>query len=250
MAYTLIASRGTLLAIVVLGFLCSLAIGAEFELISAMEPASGHSKRQRLEFEELTALSAVFSLLFALVAALSRKSALRERRARRLAETVALLDPLTGLGNRRLFNERLETALADYRGKGVPCALLLIDLDRFKQTNDTYGHAAGDRLLVEIGHLLRSIAPSAEDAARLGGDEFALILAGEEASEAKAQATAAEIRRSIGRPIRHDAQWLSPSASVGIAWARPGASRAADLLEAADQKLYRAKRCRGETAAA
>lgn len=250
MAFTLLASRGALLAILLLGFLCSLAVGAEFELISAMESMNGDPKRQRLEFEEFAALSGFFSLLLAVVAGVSRKSALQERRARRLAETVALLDPLTGLANRRLFNERLETALASYRSAQIPCALLLIDLDRFKQVNDSFGHAAGDGLLIEVSQRLRSLAPVTEDAARLGGDEFALMLTREAATEANARAISAELNRAIDRPFCHEGRWLRAGASIGIAFARPGASRAADLLESADQEMYRAKRLRDDPVAA
>ena len=104
-----------------------------------------------------------------------------ERRKRREIERVAGLDALTSVPNRRTFLERLDQAFEQAR-HGRSCAVLLIDLDGFKAINDTYGHAAGDRVLMHVAQQIDALVPSRDVAARLGGDEFAVLLEGPSAS--------------------------------------------------------------------
>jgi diguanylate cyclase (GGDEF)-like protein len=241
MSHVLVGSRIAFLIIVVLAFVSSLLLGAEFDLVSVSGPASGAGKRQGLELEELLTISGLFSVLLALVAWLNGKAAVTDRRARRALEHTAFLDPLTGLSNRRPFNDRLASQLARSRREGVPCAVLLIDLDKFKEVNDTLGHAAGDRLLIAISDRIRSFAAVPEDAARLGGDEFAIILRSSAAVEASARAAIRRLQDSISQPVVIDGHSVHPAASIGVGLISERTSRAADLLEAADMDMYRAK---------
>ena len=249
MSHVLVGSRIAFLLIVLLAFVSSLLLGAEFDLVSVSEPASGAGKRQGLELEELLTISGLFSVLLAAVAWLNGKASVTDRRARRALEHTAFLDPLTGLSNRRLFNDRLASQLARSRREGAPCAVLLIDLDKFKEVNDTLGHAAGDRLLIAISDRIRRFAAVPEDAGRLGGDEFAIILRSSAAVEDGARAAIHRLQRSIGQPVVIDGHCVHPGASIGVGLISERTSRGADLLEAADMDMYRAKAIRRQEAA-
>lgn len=160
---------------------------------------------------------------------------------------LAYRDTLTGLANRILFEDRLRQALAG-ADKASPLALHLLDLDHFKQVNDSLGHAAGDELLVEVARSLGSVAFEAICTARLGGDEFAILqpLPAMDAAEA-----AAALARSIIQSIARD-YVLSPGvvrigASVGIDIASSPTTEVGKLMRNADRALYAAKhagRCR------
>jgi diguanylate cyclase (GGDEF)-like protein len=154
-------------------------------------------------------------------------------RTRYLAE----FDVMTGLANRSQFQARL----ADLDGGGghPPIgALLLVDLDNFKQINDTYGHALGDECLKEAASRLRDACLGAELVARIGGDEFAVLL-GHEASQTHIDEVAEQIVLEISRPFMRLGQSLALSASVGIA--RADGAPAPDLFKRADTALYAAK---------
>jgi diguanylate cyclase (GGDEF)-like protein/PAS domain S-box-containing protein len=151
-------------------------------------------------------------------------------------------DALTGLPNRVLFTDRLNQALARARREQGYLAVCYIDLDGFKPVNDTYGHAAGDHLLVEIASRLSGLIRGGDTAARIGGDEFVVLLAtladGDECRQAVERFLAA-----ITEPI-----WIgggrsaSVSASIGIAMYPRDGSEAEDLMLLADQAMYEAKR--------
>lgn len=147
-------------------------------------------------------------------------------------------DQLTGLPNRVVFGERLERAVADSDGSGGRCALLFVDLDEFKQVNDTLGHGVGDDLLVAVARRLRASIRPSDTLCRLGGDEFVIIAEGA-ASPAVAQAIAERVRRCLAAPLDAGGQRLEVSCSIGVALSdgRPPA----ELLRAADTALYRAK---------
>ncbi|GLQ09799.1 hypothetical protein GCM10007913_17310 [Devosia yakushimensis] len=150
-------------------------------------------------------------------------------RTRYLAE----FDVMTGLANRSQFQARL--AELDTRPIG---ALLLADLDNFKQINDTYGHALGDECLKEAAARLRDACPAAELVARIGGDEFAVLL-GHETTPGQIEAVAERIVAEIGKPFMRLGQMLTLGASVGVAY--PDGSPAPDLFKRADTALYAAK---------
>jgi len=146
-------------------------------------------------------------------------------------------DPLTGLANRRQLRDRLGAALADRR-RLPSTALLLIDLDHFKEVNDTLGHSAGDRVLVEVAVRLRQAVDGAL-VARLGGDEFAVILEGLTAP-ARAEHHARRILGVLGDPMDLDGMRIGLRASAGLATADGNASTE-ELLRRADVAMYQAK---------
>jgi diguanylate cyclase (GGDEF)-like protein/PAS domain S-box-containing protein len=166
------------------------------------------------------------------------ESELRSLAAQR--EHDAMHDPLTGLANRRRLFARLEDATAEARAAKTKLSLLLIDLDHFKELNDTLGHQAGDRLLREIGPRLEAAVPSAELVARVGGDEFAVLLpAGTTAEQAGEIATTLE--RSIEEPFRFHGLTLLVRASVGIAMFPEHGRDVETLMQRADIAMYSAK---------
>ncbi len=156
----------------------------------------------------------------------------------------ATTDPLTGLPNRRLFNDRIAQALATARREGQPLAVMLIDLDRFKEVNDALGHHFGDVLLQEVSRRLRRVLRESDTVARLGGDEFALLLP-RVPDAATSVEVAEKIRRAIGAPLALKAQLsLEVEASVGIALFPEHGTEAPELLRRADVAMYVAKATR------
>jgi diguanylate cyclase (GGDEF)-like protein/PAS domain S-box-containing protein len=149
-------------------------------------------------------------------------------------------DPLTGLANRRKLFDSLESAIAEARAAKTKLALLLIDLDHFKELNDTLGHQAGDLLLREIRPRLLRAVPDAALVARVGGDEFAVLLRPGSTAE-DAQAVADQLLRSIEEPFRFQGMTLLVRASIGIA-VFPGHGRDVEtLMQRADIAMYSAK---------
>jgi diguanylate cyclase (GGDEF)-like protein len=146
-------------------------------------------------------------------------------------------DPLTGLANRVQFAERLEARLAE---PGAEVAIALMDLDRFKEINDTLGHQSGDRALVEVARRLRATIRDSTLAVRLGGDEFAL-LAGGAHSRQDLEAFCHRIREAVGAPMEIDGIRVTMGASIGIAVASHDGDNAETLLRRADIAMYAAK---------
>ncbi len=154
-----------------------------------------------------------------------------------------LRDPLTGLPNRQWLRERTWSALAEARRAEVRSALVLIDLDRFRSVNDTLGHLAGDRLLLQIADRLRTALPRGAEAARLGGDEFAVLLPAVD-SATSAQRVARALVGALGSPLDLDGLTLVLEASAGVAVFPEHAQDAEGLLRRADVAMYQAKRDR------
>jgi diguanylate cyclase (GGDEF)-like protein len=164
---------------------------------------------------------------------------------------IAHYDSLTGLANRRLFIEQLERALREGGDRGAGVALLYIDLDRFKEINDTLGHGAGDELLRVLAgrfrdHLRahyppRLDGPTGAAVARLGGDEFAVILS-EAVSQKSAETLAEHLLRSIAQPMSLGEREIASSGSIGIAVYPKDGDDVESLVKHADSALYAAKR--------
>ncbi|MEU5278340.1 EAL domain-containing protein [Streptomyces asoensis] len=152
-------------------------------------------------------------------------------------------DALTGLPNRTLFFERLEKALG--AGEGQRFGLCYLDLDGFKTINDSLGHAAGDRLLVEVADRLQSCATApGEMVARLGGDEFVALTTGPDTRH-EVDELAARIMNALIAPVRIDGRELTVRGSIGIVEGPAGERSAAEVLRSADITMYRAKSAGG-----
>ena len=160
--------------------------------------------------------------------------------SREEAHRLALHDPLTGLPNRTLFAERLEQALTHVRRHGTGLAVLCLDLDRFKQVNDTFGHPIGDALLRVVADRLRGCLRGSDTVARLGGDEFAIIQAPLARVE-DASLLAARVVKMLSEPYDLNRHQVVIGTSVGIALAPADTADAGDILKMADMALYRAK---------
>ena len=162
-----------------------------------------------------------------------------QKRALAEASFLARHDPLTGLGNRRLLGERLEALCAALISGEAPFALLVLDLERFKEVNDTLGHEAGDELLRLVAERLRAAAPAGV-AIRLGGDEFALLLPGIGA-EGEALRAAEALAAVLRAPAEVAGQPVEVGFRIGLALAPQHGREARELLRRADLALYRAK---------
>ena len=148
-------------------------------------------------------------------------------------------DSLTGLPNRTLFHERLNAAL-DGRARGETFAVLLMDLDGFKDVNDTLGHESGDQVLVQVAGRLAATVPAGVTVARLGGDEFALLVPGSEDPEGGSR-VATEVHRALRAPVRVGDVELEVRASLGIAVCPDHGDDSSVLLRHADVAMYAAK---------
>jgi diguanylate cyclase (GGDEF)-like protein/PAS domain S-box-containing protein len=153
----------------------------------------------------------------------------------------AFHDPVTHLANRALFNERVRHAVARTLRDGVGMAVLFVDLDDFKTVNDSLGHAAGDRVLLEVAQRVCASVRAADTAARFGGDEFAILLEDVHDPQAAVE-TAERILESLARPLELDNNHLIIRASLGISVVEPGNVTDADeLIRNADAAMYIAK---------
>uniref|UniRef100_Q07QK2 Diguanylate cyclase/phosphodiesterase with PAS/PAC sensor(S) n=1 Tax=Rhodopseudomonas palustris (strain BisA53) TaxID=316055 RepID=Q07QK2_RHOP5 len=154
-------------------------------------------------------------------------------------ERLAYYDPLTGLANRALFHREIAEVLMRSGRHGLQAALLLLDLDGFKEINDTMGHAAGDELLRKVAHLISRTLGNGDFLSRIGGDEFAIILT--DGDRGEVERTARAIIEAISRPIDIDRGEINISTSIGIASMPRDGSTLTDVLRSADLALYRAK---------
>ena len=153
----------------------------------------------------------------------------------------SLHDPLTGLANRVLLQERLEHAAARAARTSNASAVLFIDLDRFKRVNDTYGHVAGDQVLMAVARRLLAALRPGDTLARVGGDEF-VLLCENLTSSVDVDVVATRIAEALAAPFAVAGAELSITASVGVAFAGPESHITPGLLEHADTAMYQAKR--------
>ncbi|RZI86138.1 MAG: sensor domain-containing diguanylate cyclase [Rubrivivax sp.] len=153
---------------------------------------------------------------------------------------MAKIDSLTELPNRALFHDRLNGALNRVRRHGKAMALLILDIDFFKEINDSLGHDAGDAVLQEFGRRLSCSVRQTDTVARLGGDEFTIILE-ELHAPAEADMIARKVVTAMTKAFDHDGRTLKVSASIGVAYLDHADEDAAHLIKRADQALYQAK---------
>ncbi|HEX4010801.1 MAG TPA: EAL domain-containing protein [Solirubrobacteraceae bacterium] len=158
-----------------------------------------------------------------------------------LNEHQALHDPLTALPNRLLFGERIGQAIRYAERNGSRLAVVLMDLDRFKEVNDSLGHAAGDQLLRQVGERMSKAVRASDTVARLGGDEFGLLLPDLDGPEG-ALPVVKRIRAALERPVYVHSLPLAVEASVGIAVFPDHGSDAQTLIQRADVAMYDSKR--------
>lgn len=172
----------------------------------------------------------------------------REIQLRRIAEEqahhLATHDALTGLPNRITFTDRIEQIFRQPKHQVRPFAVLFIDLDKFKQINDTYGHSVGDRTLIVVAERLHKSIRVSDTVARLGGDEFVILLP-EFATQVDVQQWAVQIMGVLIKPIEVGAQTLQVGASIGIAIYPDHGRNFESLLQHADRAMYQAKKMNG-----
>jgi diguanylate cyclase (GGDEF)-like protein/PAS domain S-box-containing protein len=153
---------------------------------------------------------------------------------------LAFHDPLTGLPNRTLFNDRIDVALARARRDGERLALLLLDLDHFKKVNDRLGHTVGDQLLQAVGERLTTLLRETDTVCRMGGDEFLILITGITAPDAGTK-VALRVLKSIRRPFVIDGHQLRITTSLGIAIYPDDAEDVDTLIRQTDYAMYLAK---------
>jgi diguanylate cyclase (GGDEF)-like protein len=191
-------------------------------------------------FSRLDPLALALALI-TMIAAFAR-TGLAFRDLRALAETrrQALTDELTSMPNRRHFLRRLHDAITAGRASDTSVALLLFDLDHFKELNDTLGHDAGDQLLCQVGERLHTVLRTSDTAARLGGDEFGVLLSGP-CDPTRAERVADKILDAIAKPFPIKGLNLRVTASIGIALFPEHAGDDEQLMQHADVAMYEAK---------
>ena len=181
-----------------------------------------------------------FALLVGLVMRYMRRTAAAIAAGERQLRHLALHDPVSGLPNRIYFGERLEQSIDEVRGGGLSAAVFYIDLDHFKDVNDTLGHHIGDELILNVTQRLSRVMRGDDLVARLGGDEFAIITACASDSYSL-QAIAGRIIAAVCAPYAISGHNIIIGASIGIAVIDRRAGDAGDILRYADMALYRAK---------
>jgi diguanylate cyclase (GGDEF)-like protein len=186
------------------------------------------------------ALCTLTALAFGVPAIAWYRRTKEKQRVDRRVRYLAHHDPLTGLLNRASFVEQLDRALARAKGGGAGIALHFIDLDHFKDVNDTLGHDAGDALLKIIGERLRSVSRQDDLVGRLGGDEF-VVAQFDVAAAALAEELGRRIWNALKAPVRFHAQEIVTTVSIGIAVSPAHGETSARLLKSADLAVYAAK---------
>ncbi|MEM7541887.1 MAG: EAL domain-containing protein [Pseudomonadota bacterium] len=167
------------------------------------------------------------------------------KRAEQDIQQLALYDPLTNLPNRRYFTERLEEGLAAAKRRATMGALLFIDMDQFKQINDTLGHTVGDGLLQAVAQRLQNVTRQEDTVARLGGDEFVVLLpdvaARAEQCAEQARRVADKIHESLGEPFQVDRHQLHVTPTIGVSLFPEGRKGVDEVLREADTAMYSGK---------
>ncbi len=167
-----------------------------------------------------------------------KQYALKLRTAEKSLKQHAFFDPLTGLANRLLLVDRFQLAMRHAKRSRRQFAVLMIDLNKFKGINDTYGHAAGDTVLITVAHRLVSAVRASDTVARLGGDEFALIIesvAERDQIDTLGQKLVDLLTEDV---TLESGDVVSVGGSIGIAWYPKDGENLKDILDVADQAMY------------
>ena len=159
----------------------------------------------------------------------------------RAAEALALRDPLTTLPNRALLEDRIEQALARSRRTGEPFALVVLDLNGFKEVNDIRGHRAGDEVLQRLAERLESVVRESDTVARVGGDEFVVLSLGTR-DEDEAALLVGRLRAALRSPLAVEGVTVELDASIGYALHPDDGATPEELLACADGQMYATKR--------
>lgn len=196
---------------------------------------------------EIDALGEDFNALLADMEAHEAELLARQARLRSDNESLwqrAAHDPLTGLPNRSHFRDRLQVAVQRAAESGRSLGVMFVDVDRFKQVNDKFGHDVGDRLLIEIARRMATALRDADFVGRLGGDEFAVML-DPLLHPGDADTVARKIEQAVSAPLQIDAgRLIVPAVSIGLSLYPEAGHTADDLLRSADQAMYAVKRRR------
>lgn len=201
---------------------------------------AGDSNRETGWVDVLNVQFALLTLVLSIpVVAFVASRMLREAQRAKIALELAKRDSLTGVYNRRALNDLVDRALEEAAANQTKVAIIYLDVDQFKLLNDTYGHAAGDEVLIEVGERLRASLRTTDSAVRVGGDEF-VVVAGDLVDESALDAVVMSLRTSMGRVFEMSGRSLSVNVSMGAALGH-GASRRDALLAEADRALYQDK---------
>ncbi len=183
----------------------------------------------------------ISAVMVILLMTMLRRSTEAVEASRRSAEYQAAHDPLTGLPNRAQFDTEMAMRLSQRPGPGAGLSVLLLDIDRFKQVNDTLGHPAGDELICRVSERIRDVVGPRTFVARIGGDEFALILDGTQRDAGYAQILANRIVDAIAKPFSIGQFQSYVGASIGIVWSSHDSANSREMVRKADIALYEAK---------
>ena len=228
------------LAVAAESILFSFALAYRIQILK-QERAAALQQADREKTARLAQLQASADELQAAVTARTAELAATNEQLRdRELQHAAFHDSLTELPNRRYLVERSESALANAERHKESVALLLIDLDHFKQINDRFGHAAGDLMLQVVAKRLREHVRAGDAVARLGGDEFAALICGSDA-ESQAREIAERLLAELSKPMHYGAERLRVTISIGVALYPRHARNFTGLYKAADMALYRVK---------
>jgi diguanylate cyclase (GGDEF)-like protein len=220
-------------------------ITSENELRQLKVEAEASKEREKLLLRN-SHLAQLAAALVALVLIVLVGFFLQLRRNKRLQERLARIDVLTGIANRRQFEERLAMALARSKRQQIPLMLLAFDIDKFKSINDTHGHAVGDAVIVEFARRISSCVREGDLPARIGGDEFLVLI--EDATQPEVGMVIAEkILERMRQPMQIGALTLPVTSSIGVGFAEHPETSVA-LLDLADRALYAAKEAGRNTA--
>ena len=215
------------------GYLC-------VPLIAQGEPLGVFHLRPKFPADEQTPGLAAVKDQLALTVAEDLALSLANLRLRETLRSQAIRDPLTGLFNRRYLEETMERELNRVKRQEIPLGVIMMDLDHFKQYNDTFGHSAGDELLSALGILLKSHIRGEDIACRYGGEEFLLILSG--ASVSIALERAESLRQAVKEMHQHYPDLKPTTLSLGVAVYPEHGNTGLQLIQSADAALYRAKK--------